>query len=192
MFSIAYLILTYFIGAIPFGLILARLMNLPDLRTIGSANIGTTNAFRTGNKFLGIATFVCDSLKGTLMVYFCPQTTLLTIPLFLIAGLVVILGHIFPVYLKFKGGKGVATTAGVLLAVNPLVFALGILLWGIVFLMTKTSSLAGLITTFSIPIIFFLLGDYKLTVFTVLLTVLILWTHRTNVIRLLNKNELKL
>lgn len=185
------LILGYLFGSIPFGLIVTRLAGTPDIRALGSGNIGATNVLRTGRKGLAAATLLGDMLKGTAAV-------LLADMLFgglagLAAGLGAVLGHVFPVWLGFKGGKGVATYIGVLLGVAwPAVFAFAAI-WGFVAASTRYSSLAGLVASALTPA--FLLwwtGDTTIALFFLVLTVLLWFMHRTNIARLLQGTEAKI
>jgi len=180
----------YLLGSIPFGLILTRLAGTQDLRTIGSGNIGATNVLRTGRKGLAAATLLCDTLKGTLAVlvtdhFFGPDLAIL-------AGIGSFLGHIFPVWLKFKGGKGVATYIGVLLALawqGALVFGI---IWAAVAALTRYSSLAALVASTATPFILWLHDDLQEAQVFGLLTVLIFFTHRANIARLLTAREGKI
>ena len=142
-------IVSYLMGSIPFGLILTKIFLNKDIRDIGSGNIGATNALRTGNKLIGYSTLVLDIAKAIIPVIFVK----INYPdLIYIASLCAFLGHVFPVWLKFKGGKGVATYVGILFSIN---FLLGIIfaaIWGIIFLMFRYSSLSSIIGSISIPI----------------------------------------
>ncbi len=154
------LLICYLIGSIPFGLIFTKWAGLGDIRTIGSGNIGATNALRTGNKKVAMATLLCDALKGYLPIFVLIHTDYSSASCILIASFVAILGHIFPIWLRFKGGKGVATTLGVYLALNPWL-ALSILgVWLIAVKLTKLSSLSALIASVSSPVLayFFMMG----------------------------------
>jgi acyl phosphate:glycerol-3-phosphate acyltransferase len=181
------LALGYLLGSIPFGLVLTRLAGTPDIRSIGSGNIGATNVLRTGRKSLAAATLAGDMLKGTVAVLtmnwlWGPEQAML-------AGLGAFLGHLFPVWLRFKGGKGVATYIGILLGLAwPAVLAFG-LVWIIVALIFRYSSLAGLIAATLMPVFLWFIGDKPQAIFILLLT-LVLWiTHRANIRRLLAGTE---
>ena len=180
----------YLLGSIPFGLILTRAAGGPDVRTIGSGNIGATNVLRTGRKGLAAATLVCDMLKGTLAVlvaaYFAGQDASLA------AGLGAFIGHLFPVWLKFKGGKGVATYIGVLLGlVWPAAFIFGAI-WIAVAWAFRYSSLAALVASALTPLVVWLLGQSGPAVLFLALTVALWITHRANISRLLAGNEGKI
>lgn len=179
--------LGYLLGSIPFGLLLTRAAGLGDVRTIGSGNIGATNVLRTGNKALAAATLLLDGLKGTAAVliayYFFGQAPAM------LAGLGAFLGHLYPVWLKFRGGKGVATYIGILAGLVPqgaLVFALT---WLTVAVWTKYSSLSALVASVVVPVALFLRGDTEIAAIAALMTLLILWKHRANIRRLMAGEE---
>lgn len=180
------LILAYLFGSIPFGLLLAKAMGAGDIRKIGSGNIGATNAMRTGNKKLGALTLLGDMLKGTaavLVAYMlAPQVAAF-------AGLVAVLGHIFPVWLKFKGGKGVATALGAILGLMPLVFVLCIVTWIGMFKWRRISSLAALTAFVLAPVYAFFAGDMQAALVIMLMSVVIFATHRDNIRRLISGEE---
>lgn len=185
----AALVLGYLLGSIPFGLILTRLAGLGDVRSIGSGNIGATNVLRTGNKKLAAATLLLDMFKGTAAVLIAgaisPQAAI-------VAGLGAFLGHIFPVWLKFKGGKGVATYLGVLLGLvwqAGLIFAV---LWLIIAYATRYSSLSALIAAVVSPIILYVMGYHQIALLFLVLTVIVFIKHRTNIERLLAGTEGKI
>jgi glycerol-3-phosphate acyltransferase PlsY len=180
--------IAYMLGSIPFGLLLTRACGLGDVRNIGSGNIGATNVMRTGNKKLGIAVLLLDAAKGFAAVWL--TTSIYNPSVAPIAGLFAILGHIFPIWLKFKGGKGVATTLGVFFAIN-LVLGLAVcLLWLAIFSVTRISSLASLMAIGYSAIIAYLLDDNYVTALLCLnLAALIVFTHRGNIKRLLSGRE---
>jgi acyl phosphate:glycerol-3-phosphate acyltransferase len=176
----------YLLGSIPFGVILARLGGLGDLRKIGSGNIGATNVLRTGNKGLAALTLVLDALKGTAAVLIAASWGA---DLAMIAGLGALLGHIFPVWLGFRGGKGVATYLGVVAPVfwpAALAFAAA---WLLVAAVTRYSSLAGLVATVVVPLTMFWMGRVDGAVLFSLMTVLIFFKHSQNISRLLSGSE---
>ena len=187
---LAGLVFGYLLGSIPFGLLLTKLTGGPDLRAIGSGNIGATNVLRTGNKWLAAATLIGDMLKGTVAVLLAQKFGMgAAIAGGLAAGLGAFLGHIFPVWLGFKGGKGVATYIGVLLAlVWQAALAFGVI-WIAVALVTRYSSLSALIASALTPAILWFMGDPAEAALFVLLTTLIWFTHRANIVRLLNGTE---
>jgi glycerol-3-phosphate acyltransferase PlsY len=187
----------YLCGSIPFGLILTRLAGTQDIRSIGSGNIGATNVLRTGRKGLAAATLLGDALKGTAAVllvyaYYGPDYRYFGHELALPAGLGAFLGHLFPVCLKFKGGKGVATYIGILFG---LAWPAGIafcLVWLAVALLTRYSSLAALVASLATPLVLWLLGYRSEAVLFALLTVLVFIKHRANIVRLINRTEGKI
>ncbi|MEL7109827.1 MAG: glycerol-3-phosphate 1-O-acyltransferase PlsY [Pseudomonadota bacterium] len=181
----------YVLGSIPFGLLITRLAGLGDIRQIGSGNIGATNVLRTGRKDLAFATLLLDSFKAGLAVL---ALTLLSGDrnVGLIAGAFAFLGHCYPIWLGFKGGKGVATYAGLLVFASPLALAVGAPIWLGLFALTRISSLSALAAAAFVPLGAFLLGETRFAAFTLLaLSVLVFWTHRENVKRLLNGTEPK-
>ena len=190
-YYLAALVFGYLIGSIPFGLVLTRLAGTADLRSIGSGNIGATNVLRTGHKGLAAATLLCDVLKGTLAV-------LVMVWLWgrdhaLIAGLGAFLGHLFPVWLKFRGGKGVATYLGILIAVAPWPGAAAFAaIWVTVAALTRYSSLAALAASAATPAVLWASGDRQEAQLFLLLTVLVFVMHRTNVARLVSGTEGKI
>ena len=183
------LVLGYLVGSIPFGLLLTRFAGLGDVRSIGSGNIGATNVLRTGHKSLALFTLLLDMLKGTFIVAILgifEPTTAYT------AGLAVVLGHVFPLWLKFKGGKGVATCFGVILAISPLAALVSLLAWLLTAYFTRYSSLAALVSLSLLPLVSLAFGGLPLTALSFLLAVLIVYTHRGNIHRLLAKTEPKI
>jgi len=181
------IVTSYLIGSIPFGLILTKLFLKKDIRNIGSGNIGATNVLRSGNKSIGYSTLLLDILKAILPVVYVK----FYYPDFIyISSLSVFLGHVFPIWLKFNGGKGVATYVGILFSINLIYGLVFGLTWIIIFLFSKYSSLSSLLGSISIPIyLFFVNGDQIL--FFIIMFVLIFYTHRENIKRLKNKEESK-
>ena len=179
---------SYLMGSIPFGYLLTKIFLKKDIRDIGSGNIGATNALRTGNKLIGYSTLILDVLKAVLPVIFIK----FNYPEFIyVSSLSVFIGHVFPLWLKFKGGKGVATYVGILFCINILFGLLFISTWLILYFIFKYSSLSSLLATLSIPayILFFLSGQN--IIFFFIIFVLIFYTHKENVKRLINKEESK-
>ncbi|MFN7056133.1 glycerol-3-phosphate 1-O-acyltransferase PlsY [Hyphomonas sp.] len=180
----------YLSGSIPFGLVITRAAGLGDIRAIGSGNIGATNVLRTGRKDLALATFLLDSLKAGLAalgftLWAGPEAGM-------VAGASAFLGHCYPVWLKFKGGKGVATYAGLLIFITPLKGLLvGAPIWLGLFALTRISSLSALVAAAAVPPGAWLLGERNPVVLGGLaaLSVLVFWTHRANLGRLLNGTE---
>ena len=181
-------IISYLIGSIPFGLILTKLFLKKDIREIGSGNIGATNVLRSGNKIIGYTTLIFDILKAVIPVIFVK--TYYTDFLYL-ASLCAFLGHVFPVWLKFKGGKGVATYVGILFAINIYFGIIFAICWFIVFGITKFSSLSSLIASISIPVYLIITSQFDEIFFFIIMFVLIFFTHRENIKRLKNKEETK-
>jgi acyl phosphate:glycerol-3-phosphate acyltransferase len=180
----------YLAGSTPFGLIITRLAGLGDIRTIGSGNIGATNVLRTGRKELAAATLVADALKGTLAVLVA--RTFGGLELAIIAGFGAFLGHLFPVWLKFRGGKGVATFIGILLGLAwPVVLGFGAV-WLAVARLTRYSSLAALVAAAATPLMLWLGGWHEPAELFALLAVLIFVSHRANIARLMAGTETKI
>ena len=191
MDTAAALILGYLFGSIPFGLLVTRFAGTGDIRAIGSGNIGATNVLRTGRRGLAAATLLGDMLKGTVAVLIA--AALWGRDSSLAAALGAVLGHVFPVWLGFKGGKGVATYIGVLLAIAWSAVLAFALVWVAVAALTRYSSLAGLVASALTPV--FLLwwtGEIPVALLFLLLTVLLWVMHRTNVARLLQGTEAKI
>jgi len=178
----------YFLGSIPFGFILTKIFLKKDIRDIGSGNIGATNALRTGNKLIGYSTLFFDIIKAVIPVIYIK----INFPeLLFIASLCAFLGHVFPIWLKFKGGKGVATYVGILFAINTYLGLVFIVSWLITFTLSKFSSLSSLIASVSIPIYLLILAQFDQVIFFTIMFVLIFFTHRENIKRLKNKEETK-
>ncbi|WP_010298129.1 glycerol-3-phosphate 1-O-acyltransferase PlsY [Candidatus Odyssella thessalonicensis] len=187
----SYLVLgfAYLLGSIPFGLIFVKLSGRGDVRDIGSGNIGATNVLRTGSKVLAACTLLADALKGALAILTAKYVGLDETTLAL-TGLVVIIAHVFPVWLKFKGGKGVATALGVYLAINPLLGLCIALTWLAVAKVFKISSLAALIALFMAPIYTAALRtSIEVSILGIAIYLLIFWTHRDNIRRIMKGEE---
>ena len=199
-------IICYLIGSIPFGLILTKLFDNNDLRNIGSGNIGATNVLRTGNKTLALLTLILDLSKSFIPLFiffklyphpiindFFNLNIIDKISLILVFGYFFVLGHCFPIWLKFKGGKGIATSLGVILSIDFFIGLCLLTIWILVFLIFKISSLSALISSTSFPIlIFFKYEKVNLLYLSILLTIFVFFTHRANIIRLLKKEEKKI
>ena len=180
-------ILSYLMGSIPFGFILTKIFLKKDIRDIGSGNIGATNALRTGNKSLGYGTLFLDVIKAVIPVIYVK----LNYPDYIfIASLCVFLGHVFPIWLKFKGGKGVATYVGILFSINLTIGFVFLGVWFFTFLISKYSSLSSLFGSLSVPIYLFFFTNQNFVFFSIIF-ILLLYTHRENVKRLKNKEESK-
>ena len=181
------IIISYFLGSIPFGLILTKLFLKKDIRKIGSGNIGATNVLRSGNRIIGYLTLLLDILKAVIPVLYIK----INYPdLIYISSLSVFLGHVFPLWLKFKGGKGVATYVGILFSINIIYGFVFCISWMLVYFFSKYSSLSSLVASLSIPVYLFFNKEEQ-TIFFIILFVLIFFTHRENIKRLKNKEESK-
>ena len=181
-------IISYLMGSIPFGFLLTKFFLKKDIREIGSGNIGATNALRTGNKFIGYLTLILDIIKAVVPVIYVK----INFPeLIFLASLCAFLGHVFPIWLKFKGGKGVATYVGILFSLNLLFGIIFAISWGLIFLLSKYSSLSSLIASLSIPIYVLITGQVNSAIFFGIMFILIFFTHRENIKRLKNKEESK-
>lgn len=182
----AAIVFGYLLGSIPFGLVLTRLAGLGDVRKIGSGNIGTTNVLRTGRKDLAAATLLLDALKGTVAVWIAwqwgPNTAIL-------AGLGAFLGHCYPVWLGFRGGKGVATYIGVLIGLDYLAALIFCAIWLLVAVITRYSSLSALLASLSAPAFLWWYGEGQMAELAILLTILLWWKHRHNIARLVSGTE---
>nr|WP_315459302.1 glycerol-3-phosphate 1-O-acyltransferase PlsY [uncultured Sphingorhabdus sp.] len=183
---IASLVLGYALGAIPFGLVLTRLSGGGDIRNIGSGNIGATNVLRTGRKGLAALTLLLDLLKGFFAVWlssrFLPGGEIM-------AAAGAFFGHLYPVWLRFKGGKGVATYAGILFGLLWQLGAVYAVIWIGVLLLTRISSLAGLLAAVSAPVAAAYFGQYELVAMLVACTLIIFWKHRINIENLMDGTE---
>ena len=182
------LFISYLIGSIPFGFLLTKIFLGKDIREIGSGNIGATNALRTGNKLIGYSTLILDISKAVillLIIKFNFSEYLFT------SSIGVFLGHVFPIWLKFKGGKGVAAYVGILFCINIYLAIIFIIVWLVVFVISKYSSLASMVASLFVPLSsYFLLNDINYY-FYIILFLLILITHRENIKRLKNNTESK-
>ena len=180
---------SYFLGSIPFGLIITKIFLNQDIRNVGSGNIGTTNVLRTGKKSLAIATLIFDILKGYVSVV---VTLKYFNDLIYFSALICFIGHIFPVWLKFKGGKGIATYLGIILALS---FKFGIIFgitWLIISFIFKYSSLASMIGALIVFAYSTILDNTTLSIFLFISFIIILYTHRENIVRLKDSKETKI
>ena len=181
-------ITSYLMGSIPFGFILTKIFLKKDIREIGSGNIGATNALRTGNKLVGYSTLILDIVKAIIPVIYVK----INYPeLIYIASLCAFLGHVFPIWLKFNGGKGVATYVGILFSINILLGLIFVISWGVIFLISRYSSLSSIIGSLSVPLYLFITTEKSSVIFFITMFVLIFFTHRENIIRLKNREESK-
>lgn len=187
MTALLWAVLGYLLGSIPFGLVITRAFGLGDLRKIGSGNIGATNVLRTGNKGAALATLLLDSGKGAIAVLLA--RALAGPDIAMIAGAAAFLGHLFPIWLGFKGGKGVATFLGTLLALDWRVALVACAIWLLMALVARMSSLAALTAAAASPIAAWLLHSPKLALVVAGMAVLIFVRHHSNIARLLNGTE---
>ena len=182
-------LLSYISGSIPFGLILSKLFLDKDIRKIGSKNIGATNVLRAGNKYIAALTLLLDIFKGVVPIvitnYYFPN-------LIYLSGLMAFLGHIFPVWLKFKGGKGIATYLGIIFALSLKLGLFFCVSWILIAFITKYSSLSSIVSTLIIFLISLFQNNFELNSFLFITFVIILYTHRQNIVRLKNKTEDKI
>ena len=183
-------VIGYLLGSIPFGLVLTKLAGTADLRTVGSGNIGATNVLRTGRKDLAAATVLLDALKGTAAVMIAghfggPIAAM-------VAGLGAFLGHLFPVWLNFKGGKGVAVYIGILLGLFWPAAIMFCLIWLAIAISFRYSSLAALVASFVTPLFLVWIGELKLAALFAVLTLLLIYMHRQNIRRLQDGTEGKI
>ena len=182
------LFISYLIGSIPFGFLITKIFLKKDIRKIGSGNIGATNALRTGNKLIGYSTLALDIGKAVILLLIIKFN--FSEYLF-ISSIAIFLGHVFPIWLKFKGGKGVATYVGILFCINIYLAVIFMIVWFVVFVMSKYSSLASMVASLFVPLSsYFLLNDINYY-FYIILFFLILITHRENIKRLKNNTESK-
>ena len=181
-------IISYLMGSIPFGLILTKIFLKKDIREVGSGNIGTTNVLRTGNKYLAALTLLFDLLKGYISVYI---TLIYYENLISYSALMCFVGHIFPIWLKFKGGKGVATYLGVILALSYKFFLIFGITWLVLSFLFRYASLSSIISSLIVFVYsYFFINNFSLILF--IFFVIIIYTHRENIVRLKNSEENKI
>tara|TARA_E500000178_G_C16898729_1_gene697039 strand:+ start:103 stop:681 length:579 start_codon:yes stop_codon:yes gene_type:complete len=180
---------SYILGSIPFGVILSKYFLGKDIRDSGSGNIGATNVFRSGGKILGLITLTLDGLKGYLSILI---TTNFYQDYFFLSAITTFLAHLFPVWLKFKGGKGVATYLGILFATNILLTMAFIVSWFIIFIITKYSSLSSIVSSLTVFIINFYLNGFEQSIIFLLIFLLVLLSHKSNINRLRAGKEKKI
>ncbi len=175
-------------GSIPFGFILTKFFLKKDIREIGSGNIGATNALRTGNKIIGYSTLIFDVIKAIIPILFIKFYNNEYV---FLSSLSVFIGHVFPVWLKFKGGKGVATYIGILFCLNYILGFIFTISWLVVYFISKYSSLSSLASSLAIPIYLFFFTNESNYYFYIIMFILIFYTHRENIKRLKNNTESK-
>ena len=180
---------SYLFGSIPFGLLLTKIFLKKDIRAVGSGNIGTTNVLRTGNKLLAIATLVLDLLKGFISVY---VTSLHFESLVSYSALICFIGHIFPIWLKFKGGKGVATYLGVILAFSYKFFIFFGITWVAFSLLFRFASLSSMVSSLIVFLYAYFFESSKYSLILFIFFIIILFTHKENIVRLKNSKENKI
>ncbi len=189
LIPILWIVAAYLLGSISFGIIISKLYQLPDPRTVGSGNPGATNVLRSGKKSAAILTLLGDGFKGWFIVWLALQAGML---MWVVAcvGLAVFFGHLYPVYHKFKGGKGVATALGVMLAVSIWLGLAALITWALVFAITRYSSLAAMVAAMMAPVYAWFLLPYKNYVLMMLaVSAMLIWRHKTNIEKLLNGSE---
>lgn len=194
----------YLLGSIPFGLVLTRMAGLGDIRKIGSGNIGATNVLRTGRKDLALLTVILDASKAGIAAFiaagitpasdyiFLGNMTQINVVAGLIAGSAGVIGHNFPIWLKFKGGKGVASTFGFILATNPQIALLALATWLVCAFISRYSSFSAIVAALATPFYAFFLVEPTYTIFYAAIALLVLIRHRTNIVRLIKGQESKI
>ena len=187
--QITLVLMAYFVGSLSFGIIISHIFKLSDPRTAGSRNPGATNVMRVGNKFAALLTLLGDMLKATIVIIIAHNIGVSETHLVIIS-IAVLLGHIFPIYYKFKGGKGVATALGILLGINWLLALTVFFVWLCVFMIWRYSSLAAIVATLSAPIIsYFIEFSIETLWLTIIIAILIVYRHKGNIKNLLNGTE---
>jgi glycerol-3-phosphate acyltransferase PlsY len=195
---VIFCIVCYLIGSVPTGILLVRLLKGMDIRQFGSGSSGATNVSRVLGLKFGLLVLLVDTAKGFFPIFYLApflagtgQIQLSVVPIKIILGLFAIAGHVWTVFANFKGGKGVGTGAGVILAISPLATVLCLAIWTIIFAVTRYVSIASMIAAISFPIVIFAMGhpDKALQIFSVVLALLIIFTHRRNITRLLKGQE---
>jgi len=189
IYTIIVFLYSYLIGSIPFGLIVTRVFLKKDIRNIGSGNIGATNVLRTGKKYLALLTLLLDVFKGYLAIYI---TAKYFNDFIYLSALVCLLGHIFPLWMKFKGGKGVAVYLGIILALSIKITIIFGISWLIILYVFKYSSLSSIFSTLIIFLYSLTLNDFDLSVYFFVVFVIVLYSHKENILRLKNKKENKI
>ena len=190
MVNTIFIILAYFIGSISFGILLSKIFKIQDPRRFCSKNPGATNVMRSGKKFVALLTLLGDMLKGTLVVLIAKYYLNFNDDQVLLIAAVVFIGHLFPVYYQFKGGKGVATALGVLLAIDSSIAIIVLLIWLIVFLVSRISSLSAITAALCLPLIaFFMHIDQNFLWLSLFLSMFLIYRHKENIKNLLEKKE---
>lgn len=187
---IIWIIGAYLLGSVSFGILISKLFGLEDPRTVGSGNPGATNVLRSGKKSAAFLTLLGDALKGWLPVWFALQSNMLMWVVSWV-GIAVFLGHLYPIYFRFKGGKGVATAFGVMLAISPFLGLAAFVTWLLVFAASRYASLASIIAALFVPVhSYYYLRPYKdYFLMLVVISILLIWRHRSNIKKLINGTE---
>jgi glycerol-3-phosphate acyltransferase PlsY len=192
----AFVVAAYLLGSVSFAVVASKVFGLPDPHNYGSGNPGATNVLRSGNKLAAILTLLLDAIKGVVAVLiarFLAERLGYGDGVVALAGLAAFLGHLYPVFFRFQGGKGVATAAGVLLALNPWVGLASLGTWLAIAIVTRYSSLAALVTALLAPVYFhYSNGDSQIVVAVAVMSALLIWRHRANITKLLNGTESRL
>lgn len=189
LIPVIWIVAAYLLGSIAFGILVSKLFGLPDPRTVGSGNPGATNVLRSGKKFAAALTLLGDAFKGWFPVWLALQSGMLMWVVSAV-GLAVFFGHLFPIFYKFKGGKGVATALGVMLAISPMLGLAALITWAVVFAISRYSSLGAIAAAALAPVYAWFLLPYKDYLITVLvMSVLLIWRHKTNIQKLLAGTE---
>lgn len=189
LIPVIWIVAAYLLGSIAFGILVSKLFGLPDPRTVGSGNPGATNVLRSGKKFAAALTLLGDAFKGWFPVWLALQSGMLMWVVSAV-GLAVFFGHLYPIFYKFKGGKGVATALGVMLAISPMLGLAALTTWLVVFAVSRYSSLGAIVAAALAPVYAWLLlpyKDYLITVFVI--SVLLIWRHKANIQKLLAGTE---
>lgn len=190
--AIIQIVAAYLLGSIAFGIVVSKLFKLPDPRTVGSGNPGATNVLRSGKKSAAALTLLGDAFKGWFPVWLVMQPDGGVMWITSAVAVAVFLGHLYPVFHKFKGGKGVATALGVMLAISPSLALAALLTWVVIFVLTKFSSLSAIMAAMMAPVYaWYLLDDayHDFEMVVVFVSIMLVWRHRTNIQKLLNGNE---
>lgn len=186
---ILFIVVSYLVGSIPFGVVFSKLFGSKDLRSHGSGNIGATNAFRVGGKKLGVLTFACDTLKGALPLFLISYLFPEDVILLAVSGFAAVLGHIFPVWLKFKGGKGVATTLAVLYVFDYMHGLFATAIWIITFAITRKSSISSIVMMVCSSLLAYFYLPIELAFSGLMMAFLVIYRHKENINRILKGEE---
>ncbi len=190
--AIIQIVAAYLLGSIAFGIVVSKLFKLPDPRTVGSGNPGATNVLRSGKKSAAALTLLGDAFKGWFPVWLVMQPDGGVMWITSAVAIAVFLGHLYPVFHKFKGGKGVATALGVMMAISPSLALAALLTWVVIFVLTKFSSLSAIVAAMMAPVYaWYLLDDayHNFEMVVVFVSIMLVWRHRTNIQKLLNGTE---